>query len=174
MCRFTFFALALAACSTSNPLYGGNADLSAAAGHDLSAPPGSDLSIPPGSDLSIPPGADLAASPDLAGGCLATCAPPFMCCGDTCVNTQNDPNHCGDCVTICPDRMRFCGGGNCSAPPCGIGTICLGTDFCCGTNCCAKGQLCCDVQGPGPTTGPSCYTPTSTQPTCPLGCPLCG
>lgn len=46
---------------------------------------------------------------------------------------------------------------------------------CCGTSCCASGDLCC-AQSTGGVSSPypTCYTPTSSQPTCPPGCaPLC-
>jgi hypothetical protein len=33
-------------------------------------------------------------------------------------------------------------------------------------------MLCCEVPGPGPSTGPKCVTPQNG--TCPIGCPLCG
>jgi hypothetical protein len=96
-----------------------------------------------------------------------------MCCGGSCLNLQNDPFNCGKCGNVCPATMPFCGGGMCQAPACGPAIDCNPTTICCGNNCCGKGQLCCDEQGPV-TTGPVCYTPTADQPTCPQGCaPLC-
>ena len=45
--------------------------------------------------------------------------------------------------------------------------------ICCGASCCGAGQICCDAQGP--LSGvPTCFTPTTAEPTCPQGCaPLC-
>jgi hypothetical protein len=45
---------------------------------------------------------------------------------------------------------------------------------CCGMACCAQGQLCCELQSGVGALYPSCFTPTASQPTCPLGCsPIC-
>jgi hypothetical protein len=198
-CSVMLCALLLAGCTAANGLFvlgrdlGGAADGSAAdlavagdlAGRDLSAggpdlaKGGGDLSAggpdlaKSGLDLSTG-GRDLAGSPppDLAGGCAVSCAPPFVCCGDLCINLQNDPTHCGTCTTKCTNAKPFCQSGTCATPPC-TGLGCPGSSTCCGQFCCTSGQLCCDVPGPGPTLGPTCYTPTSSQPTCPRGCPLC-
>jgi hypothetical protein len=58
------------------------------------------------------------------------------------------------------------------APPCTQqGGSCSGNTTCCGAACCTDGQLCCMQDGP--VTGPMCFTPTTTQTTCPPGCPTC-
>jgi len=119
-------------------------------------------------DLS---GADLIGV-DLANGCGMTCNMPFVCCAGLCRNLQNDPSNCGMCGKGCPVGSTFCSGGTCGQPMC-FGTVCIGTKFCCGQNCCDIGQICCEVEGPGPSTGPRCHTPVPGEPTCPLGCPLC-
>ena len=56
--------------------------------------------------------------------------------------------------------------------PCQNGTTCGAGTACCGTSCCTAGQICCQSEG-GAQGGPTCFTPTSTQPSCPPGCPLC-
>jgi hypothetical protein len=168
--RLALAAVALAGCSAANPLYlddsGAPVDLS---GADLTGSP-SDMTGGP-IDLA---GIDLTGNPDLSSGgnCAMTCGPFFTCCGDTCVNQQNDPTHCGDCSTVCTGNKPFCSNGTCAAPPCN-GQPCNAMALCCGQFCCQPGQLCCDVQGPGPSFGPTCFTPTPQQPTCPKGCPAC-
>jgi endosialidase-like protein len=93
------------------------------------------------------------------------------CCGDRCVNLQNDPLNCGMCGNRCPADKPFCDGGSCQQPPCNLKSCGPGT--CCGASCCQANQICCSFQGPvGGVVG--CYTPTAEQPTCPPGCaPLC-
>jgi hypothetical protein len=92
----------------------------------------------------------------------------FTCCGGSCVNTYNDPQNCGKCGTTCTDPTPYCA-GSCQAAPCDTDAGCSGT--CCGLACCGAGQLCCLAeQG---VWSMQCYTPTSAQPTCPPGCPLC-
>jgi hypothetical protein len=105
-----------------------------------------------------------------------SCQYPLQCCGATCVNPLNDPFSCGACGAACAYPVGgspYCSYGVCSLPPC-VGEVpCPAGTSCCGTSCCAQGQLCCDVQGPGPSGGPSCHWPTAEEPTCPLGCPMC-
>jgi hypothetical protein len=103
-------------------------------------------------------------------GACGTCDIGLECCDGSCVNTGNDINNCGDCGSRCDDT-RFCDEGFCKPPPCS-GTACLATQFCCGTECCKLGQLCCVVPGPGPTGPPGCFDPTP-EGTCPIGCPGC-
>jgi hypothetical protein len=100
------------------------------------------------------------------------CAGGTTCCGGKCVNLQNDPFNCGSCGSACAASPPYCS-GVCQAPPCFAPTLPPPGSFCCGQNHCKQGQLCCDVQGPGPTGGPVCHTPSAAQPTCPIGCPLC-
>src|SRR6185369_9799435 len=61
--------------------------------------------------------------------CTIGCNAGFSDCdnnvADGCeVNTQNgDPNHCGNCNTICnlPNGTNSCSGGNCVVTACGAG-----------------------------------------------------
>ncbi len=51
--------------------------------------------------------------------------------------------------------------------------LCAPSSICCGSTCCAVGDICCEDQGPI-SRAPSCFTPTAAEPTCPQGCaPLC-
>ena len=52
-------------------------------------------------------------SPDGVGGfhCVEKCDPPFVLCGAQCVDLNIDPNHCGNCGTVCPSGI--CQGGKC-------------------------------------------------------------
>jgi hypothetical protein len=137
-------AVALVACTSSNPLYicGDDCpamyDLAGAdfAGRDLSLPPGAhDLSLPPDPgqpDFSTVP-------PDLSkGGGDSTdlarqCNPPFNSCFG-----QGPP-----CGNGCCGRGEWCNGNKCQ---CGDGASCTGQDHCasggiisfdsCGTTCC--------------------------------------
>ncbi len=43
------------------------------------------------------------------------CAPEFESCASGCVDTQNDPDACGDCTTACPDGF-VCDAGDCLDP----------------------------------------------------------
>jgi len=109
------------------------------------------------------------------GSCNATtCGPYYTCCGNVCVNTSNDPHHCGSCDNACGTDNPFCEGGQCTQPPCtpppGSG-VCAPNSVCCGTTCCAVGEICCSVTANFTTIG--CYDPSKTGGTCPLGCPLC-
>jgi hypothetical protein len=124
-----------------------------------------------GADFS---GVDLAGVDLAGGGCLMTCAAYELCCAGRCVYPQNDPFNCNQCGNVCGGPHPYCNNGSCATtPPCASGMACF-TGFCCGSTCCNDGQLCCEVPGPGPSSAPSCYTPTPSQPTCPIGCPLCG
>ncbi len=103
--------------------------------------------------------------------CTPACAQERQCCNGTCVNTDNDPENCGTCGTTCGGATPYCD-GTCKAAPCfGGGPTCTGTT-CCGSMCCTAGQICCKVDGP--VTTATCFTPTSSQATCPAGCsPQC-
>jgi hypothetical protein len=92
-----------------------------------------------------------------------------MCCGNGCVNLQNDPFNCGKCDNVCPATAPFCDNGTCGRPPCEANVFCVGTATCCGNMCCGVGQLCCEEQGPV-SRAPVCFTPTADQKTCPQGC----
>lgn len=107
------------------------------------------------------------------GACSPACGFGRTCCGNVCVNTENDPTNCGACGVTCSDPTPYCG-GSCQPIPCGLdGGSCGGGGFCCGASCCNTGQLCCDPQGPV-SGAPQCFTPTVSEPTCPQGCaPQC-
>jgi len=52
-------------------------------------------------------------SPDGKGSfrCVQKCDPPFVLCGDQCVDLNIDPDHCGSCTNSCPSNI--CQGGKC-------------------------------------------------------------
>lgn len=103
------------------------------------------------------------------GKCTPACTEARNCCGDHCVNLQNDPQNCGTCGKACAEGT-YCTGGDCVPPPCTAS--CGESATCCGAECCGTGKLCCDPQGPL-STGPACLDP-SEHGTCPMGCaPLC-
>lgn len=106
------------------------------------------------------------------GGC--NCEQGRICCGGQCVNPDNDPKNCGNCGIVCGGTTPYCD-GSCQRTPCAQGgPTCIGAQFCCGSSCCDSGQLCCKEEGPIGGGPPSCFTPTSQQPTCPQGCaPQC-
>ena len=105
-------------------------------------------------------------------GCFTTedCMSGLTCCDGRCANLYSDPANCSGCGAACPEATPFCAGSACTGIPCdGPGTDCGDEQFCCGIHCCRPGQICCNVDGPGPTSGPGCYDSF-----CPGGCPLCG
>jgi hypothetical protein len=133
-----------------------------------------------GGDEAGDTAADAAASGDAAADAaaetdaeaeVAGCDDGFMagllCCDGRCVNPLNDPAHCGGCGRPCSDPLPFCLGGSCQERPCSSSGCGRGT-FCCGTSCCTAGQVCCNVDGTGPSAGPACYDEY-----CPGGCPPC-
>ncbi len=122
-------------------------------------------------------GADLSAVTDgsHAGGCDAACGMGFLCCDARCVNQANDILNCGGCGVTCTGTHPFCEGGTCTMAQavCNMQKPCGANTFCCGLVCCPSAQLCCEVQGPGPSSGPRCAGVDENHGTCPLGCPLC-
>lgn len=107
--------------------------------------------------------------PGDGGTCTPACGEARSCCGDHCVNLQNDPQNCGGCGKSCAEGT-YCTGGKCVTPPCSA--TCGEAGICCGTECCGTGKLCCDPQGPL-DMGPRCLEPNEHA-TCPMGCaPLC-
>ena len=124
---------------------------------DTTAPDGA----PDGALDTTPPPTDTATDAirgDSGGGACGaggTCATPLECCSGACVYEMNDPLNCGGCGIQCSGDTSMCEAGHCIHPTC--------------TTPCTGGQVCCDVNGPGPTTGPKCLD----GPTCPIGCPLC-
>lgn len=97
------------------------------------------------------------------------CGMLMDCCGGHCINYENDIYNCGGCGVVCGGLHPYCNNGTCTAPVCLLNRQPPPGMFCCGAQDCLNGQLCCSV-GPG---GPECYTPTMSQPTCPVGCPGC-
>jgi hypothetical protein len=102
------------------------------------------------------------------GDCTESCGIGFKCCNGDCINPANDILNCGQCGKVCDGDQPFCDDGTCGSPPCDGGTTCVGTQFCCGANCCELGQLCCVVPV-GPVQPPTCYDPVDG--TCPKGSP---
>lgn len=95
----------------------------------------------------------------------------FDCCGDgTCVNLQNDVRNCGECGNVCAGDYPYCDAGTCGTPPCDPAILCAG-GRCCGTQCCAEGELCCTI--PGPIVITTACVPATEQGTCPMGCLQC-
>jgi hypothetical protein len=90
--------------------------------------------------------------------CAVLCTMGFICCDGQCVNTRNDIRNCGACGNACTAPDDFCDGQKCAPPPC--------------SPACGAGELCCVINGPGPSRGPECSQPTDGG-TCPPGCPLC-
>jgi hypothetical protein len=115
-------------------------------------------------------GGDDGSSSDAASpGDATSCGPGFTLCNGYCVNAGNDILNCGMCGKTCTDTNPYCNNGLCTTAPC-TGGNCGSTEFCCGTECCTVGQLCCDVPS-NIATFPKCTTPVNG--TCPVGCPLC-
>src|ERR1019366_2656660 len=108
-----------------------------------------------------------------AGACGGPCGAGRLCCNGACVNPSNNPDNCGGCNIKC-SAGTYCA-GSCQPIPCSSGQgSCHNGTTCCGSSCCTAGQICCQQDGPIVATGPTCYTPTSSQPTCAPGCsPLC-
>ena len=105
------------------------------------------------------------------GGCADCQFPGFDCCDNACVDTNDDILNCGGCGVKCGGAHPFCNHGMCGTPPC-QGIACPAFGFCCGTQCCSAGQICCQVDG-GPVMGPKCVDPNANGGTCPKGCPAC-
>lgn len=107
--------------------------------------------------------------------CAPACGEGRICCEGKCVNPANDGQNCGACGTACDRATSFCESGACRPPPCSLdGGACAGGALCCGAECCSATQLCCVIEGPVGGAPPSCFTPTSSQASCPQGCaPAC-
>jgi len=110
-----------------------------------------------------------------SGVCNVLCMTGRTCCDGGCVNPQNDPMNCGKCGVHCSGATPLCSGGTCQPAPCSpTAGVCAPNSICCGSACCAAGDLCCETEGPVAGGPPTCFTPTTSQPTCPQGCaPLC-
>jgi hypothetical protein len=104
-------------------------------------------------------GGDGATGPDAAGkdgnaGDASTCTAPMVACGDAgCVDTTNDPNHCGGCTVACTtaDAGALVQGSN-DNPDAGIPNFVVdaGAPWSLGTASCATSQ--CGVQCPSGLT----------------------
>lgn len=126
---------------------------------------------------------DAATSDSSSDGSSASCSPACgqarACCkrgvsAGECVNLDNDPQNCGACGVVC-GAGTYCD-GKCKPIPCNAegGSCPAAGGICCGSACCATGDICCKSEGPVGEAEPSCFTPTSTQTSCPQGCaPLC-
>ena len=69
-----------------------------------------------------PDASSTAATSGTGGGCVN--APGCVCCGDVCVDLDNDPAHCGACETSCPNppnAVPACVSGACSHGLCAAG-----------------------------------------------------
>jgi hypothetical protein len=116
-----------------------------------------------------------------SGACNSTNCSTFQmfdCCGDSCVNFENDPHNCGGCNNVCPDSAPVCSGRQCIVPPCTLppqAGMCPPTSTCCGGTCCAANEICCHFSTGLPIPGPNigCVYPKDSGGTCPLGCPSC-
>jgi hypothetical protein len=142
----------------------------AACSNDSGFLSGSDLAASGTGDFSSSSG-DLGGggAPDLA--CPMSCNSFYLCCNGECIDPFNDPRNCNGCNKQCAGPHPFCGNAVCSQPPCVTNIDCM-SGFCCGARCCTYGQLCCDINGAGPTKL-ECFTPTAVAPTCPGGCVGC-
>jgi hypothetical protein len=105
--------------------------------------------------------------------CEPACSFGLTCCDGRCVNTANDIVNCGGCGKTCGGLNPHCLGSQCGVPICFDVVACIGEQVCCGSECCGgeTGKICCDVPGPGPSSGPRCVEPVDG--TCPIGCPGC-
>lgn len=76
------------------------------------------------------------------GGCVATCTNPDTQCGQSCVDLQNDPLHCGGCDRVC-ENNQVCVQGECRGYRAAVGcTTCPCTE--CQNN---GGSRCCRYPG---------------------------
>lgn len=87
-----------------------------------------------------------------ADDCPEPCPRILTCCHGTCADLATDQYNCGHCGASCDNGAGYCQRGECVTPECS--TACdAGT--CCGTECCAEGQTCCDISG-GNVIGSTC------------------
>jgi hypothetical protein len=113
------------------------------------------------------------------GFCSPNCiGPGFQCCGQSCacVNTLDNPNHCGGCDQPCRDPGRRCCDGNCvdvrfNNDHCGGGCLpCPSGTECCHGQCLDPQQLRCCRDGlptaPWCAASTSCCTNSAGEPAC--------
>ena len=74
------------------------------------------------------------------------CRPGQTPCGRDCVDTESDPNNCGECGAVCPEG-KLCVGGVCCRP-----------SQVCGRRCCARNHVC--VDGVCKDPPPACDPPS--------------
>ena len=154
--------------TTSAPLGGGDASVDATGSSGSGSGGGSSGS---GSGSSGGSGSSSSGgSSGGGGGCTPACQIGLACCGGKCVNEGNDPRNCGACGVTCSGATPFCAGG-CKPAPCEQDAAACGGGSCCGAQCCGQGELCCQLEQGVWTT--QCYALTSSQDTCPVGCPMC-
>jgi hypothetical protein len=106
------------------------------------------------------------------GSCSPQCGYMLTCCDGTCAETDNDLLNCGGCGVVCPGAHPYCHHGVCEPEPaCSAPPPCPAGDFCCGAQCCAPDEICCDTYGGPPQPSPRCEKPTNG--TCQHSCFLC-
>jgi hypothetical protein len=81
-------------------------------------------------------GGEVCCGSELVGAPPVCCpgAPPFRCCGTTCVNTDVDDQNCGACGNSCQGGKACNGFGTCACP--------IGQQDCNGT-CIPESEVCC-------------------------------
>ena len=121
----------------------------------------------------------------VAGGASSvTCDAGFSRCGPSCVDTQTNPLHCGDCGKQCPADARECVAGACACPT-DTHAVCDGicsdlrTDlsncgacgnFCASDRVCTDGKCICD---PAKAANTDCGTKCVDLKTDPFHCGTC-
>lgn len=99
-----------------------------------------------------------------AGGAVGACTS----CDGACVDTANDPRHCGTCGHACT-ADQTCDHGTCATPTClNQGLICPTDHLCCGEQCCPAWKMCCNVPG---GAAPTCVLLDAGA--CPTTCAAC-
>lgn len=114
----------------------------------------------------------------------AGCSAPLVDCGGACVDTNNDPDHCGACGTACTAE-QLCSMGACGVTCLGGTELCDGLcvntdndpDYCgtCGTSCsgdevCSGGECSLECVGGTSKCGAACVDLDND----PANCGFCG
>jgi hypothetical protein len=95
------------------------------------------------------------------GACRVSCGAGLSCCQGSCVDLRDDIHNCGACGVACGGAHPYCTAVRCTQAPCANPQLACLVGFCCGSSCCGRGQLCCDVGGPtcvDPSDGGTCPT----------------